>query len=108
MLLFCYCLCWIKIALFDCCFAPGDLWSGSEGGAITAWPFEAIEKSLSLMPEERHMSAIIVERSYIDLRSQVTSKGICCNIFSADVKYLLSDNSGANVWSAGYLSFAIW
>lgn len=86
----------------------GDLWSGSEGGAITAWPFEAIEKSLSLTVEEGHMSGLIVERSYIDLRSQVTSKGICCNIFSADVKYLLSDHSGTNVWSAGYLSFAIW
>ncbi|KAK1400566.1 type II inositol polyphosphate 5-phosphatase 15 [Heracleum sosnowskyi] len=86
----------------------GDLWSGSEGGAITAWPVEAIEKSLSLTPEERHMSGLIVERSYIDLRSQVTSKGICCNIFSSDVKYLLSDPSGTNVWSAGYLSFAIW
>ncbi|XP_074322733.1 type II inositol polyphosphate 5-phosphatase 15-like isoform X3 [Apium graveolens] len=86
----------------------GDLWSGSEGGAITAWPFEAIEKSLSLTPEERHMSGLTVERSFIDLRSQVTSKGICCNIFAADVKYLLSDHSGTNVWSAGYLSFAIW
>nr|XP_017241824.1 PREDICTED: type II inositol polyphosphate 5-phosphatase 15-like isoform X4 [Daucus carota subsp. sativus] len=86
----------------------GDLWSGSEGGALTVWPLESIEKSLSFIPEERHMSALIVERSYIDLRSQVTGKGICCNIFSADVKYLLSDHSGENVWSAGYLSFALW
>lgn len=86
----------------------GDLWSGSEGGAITVWPWEAIEKSLSFTLEERHMSALIVERSYIDLRSQVTGKGICCNIFSADVKYMLSDNIGAKVWSAGYLSFALW
>ena len=89
-------------------FDTGDLWSGSEGGALTVWPLESIEKSLSFIPEERHMSALIVERSYIDLRSQVTGKGICCNIFSADVKYLLSDHSGENVWSAGYLSFALW
>ncbi|KAF8388653.1 hypothetical protein HHK36_027330 [Tetracentron sinense] len=85
----------------------GDLWSGSEGGVIKIWPWEAIEKSLSLKMEERHMAALLVERSYIDLRSQVTINGVC-NISASDVKYLLSDNSRAKVWSAGFLSFALW
>lgn len=85
----------------------GDLWSGSEGGVIKIWPWESIEKSLSLTVEERHMAALIVERSYIDLRSQVTMNG-ACNIFTSDVKYMLSDNAGAKVWCAGYLSFALW
>lgn len=87
---------------------PGDLWSGSEGGAIMIWPWETIENSLSLTLEERHMAALLIERKYIDLRSQVSDNGVCCNIFAADVKYMLSDHSGAKVWSAGYLSFALW
>ncbi|GMP21668.1 hypothetical protein CsSME_00000014 [Camellia sinensis var. sinensis] len=91
----------------DLHFGPGDLWSGSEGGVIKIWPWESTEKSLSLTVEERHMAALIVERSYIDLRSQVTMNG-ACNIFTSDVKYLLSDNAGAKVWCAGYLSFALW
>ncbi|KAL7228087.1 hypothetical protein ACSBR2_006919 [Camellia fascicularis] len=91
----------------DLHFGPGDLWSGSEGGVIKIWPWESIEKSLSLTVEERHMAALIVERSYIDLRSQVTMNG-ACNIFTSDVKYMLSDNAGAKVWCAGYLSFALW
>lgn len=86
----------------------GDIWSGSEGGAIMIWPWETIENSLSLTPEERHMAALLIERKYIDLRSQVSDNGVCCNIFAADVKYMLSDHSGAKVWSAGYLSFALW
>ncbi|KAF5482308.1 hypothetical protein F2P56_002890 [Juglans regia] len=85
----------------------GDLWSGSEGGAIKIWPWEAIEKSLSLTNEERHMAALLVERSYIDLRSQLTVNGFS-DVVTSDVKYLLSDNSRAKVWSAGYLSFALW
>ncbi|XP_059665553.1 type II inositol polyphosphate 5-phosphatase 15-like isoform X2 [Cornus florida] len=84
----------------------GDLWSGSDG-VIKIWPWEAIEKSLSLTMEERHMAALLVERSYIDLRSQVNVNG-GCNIFSSDVKYMSSDHSGAKVWSAGCLSFALW
>ncbi|CAK9181756.1 unnamed protein product [Ilex paraguariensis] len=86
----------------------GDLWSGSEGGIIKIWPWEATEKSLSLTLEERHMAGLLIERSYIDLRSQVTVNGNCCNIFAADVKYMFSDHSGSKVWSAGYLSFALW
>ncbi|KAA8538834.1 hypothetical protein F0562_025526 [Nyssa sinensis] len=85
----------------------GDLWSGSECGVIKIWPWEAIEKSLSLTMEERHMATLLVERSYIDLRSQVNVNGLC-NIFTSDVKYMSSDYSGAKVWSAGYLSFALW
>lgn len=85
----------------------GDLWSGSESGVIKIWPWEAIEKSLSLTLEERHMAALIVERSYIDLRSQVFVNG-ASNIFTADVKFMVCDNSRGRVWSAGHLSFALW
>ncbi|XAR65837.1 Phosphoinositide 5-phosphatase [Bertholletia excelsa] len=85
----------------------GDLWSGSEAGAIKIWPWESIEKSLCLTVEERHRAALVVERSYIDLRSQVNINGVC-NMFTSDVRYMLSDHSGAKVWSAGYLSFALW
>ena len=88
-------------------FRPGDLWSGFEGGGIIIWPWEAIEKSLSVMNEERPIAVHLVERSYIDLRSQLTANGFS-NILTSDVKYLLSDNSKAKVWSAGYLSFALW
>ncbi|KAJ6718177.1 TYPE I INOSITOL POLYPHOSPHATE 5-PHOSPHATASE 12 [Salix purpurea] len=85
----------------------GDLWSGSEGGVIKIWPWEALEKAFSLTAEERHMAALLVERSYIDLRNQVTVNGFS-NVLNSDVKHLLSDNSRAKVWSAGFLSFALW
>ena len=88
-------------------FRPGDMWSGLEGGIIKIWPWEAIEKALSLTNEERHMASLMVERSYIDLRNQFNVNGLS-NIFTSDVKYLLSDNSRAKVWSAGYQSFALW
>ncbi|KAF7824285.1 type I inositol polyphosphate 5-phosphatase 12 isoform X2 [Senna tora] len=85
----------------------GDLWSGSDGGLIKIWPWESIEKSLSLSPEEKHMAALLVERSYIDLRSQVTVNGVC-SLSSQDVKCLLSDNVKARVWCASSLSFSLW
>ncbi|GAA0147127.1 phosphatase [Lithospermum erythrorhizon] len=85
----------------------GDIWSGSEGGVIKVWPWEAVEKSLSLSPEEKHMAALLVERSNIDLRSQVTVNGVC-NISASDVKCLLSDISRAKVWAAGSVSFSLW
>nr|XP_043632597.1 type II inositol polyphosphate 5-phosphatase 15 isoform X2 [Erigeron canadensis] len=86
----------------------GDLWSGSEGGSIVVWPWESLEKAYMLTKEEKHMSSLVIERSYIDLKNQVTTKGISCSVLTADVKYLLSDHSGAKVWSAGPLSFALW
>ncbi|KAL2539720.1 Type II inositol 1 [Abeliophyllum distichum] len=88
----------------------GDLWSGSEGGAIKIWTWEAIEKSLALTIGERHMAALLIERSYIDLRSQAALNGVGAsnNMFTSDVKYMLSDHCGAKVWSAGYMSFALW
>ncbi|GFP90093.1 type ii inositol 1 4 5-trisphosphate 5-phosphatase fra3 [Phtheirospermum japonicum] len=86
----------------------GDIWSGSEGGALKIWPWEAIEKSLSLTTGERHMASLLVERSYIDLRSQVSQNGACSNIFTSDIKYMLSDHIGAKVWTASYQSFALW
>ncbi|KAI3793604.1 hypothetical protein L1987_36224 [Smallanthus sonchifolius] len=86
----------------------GDLWSGSEGGAIIVWPWEALEKAHLLPREEKHKAPSVVAKSYIDLKNQVTANGISCSILSADVKYLLSDHSGAKVWSAGPLSFALW
>lgn len=88
-------------------FGPGDIWSGSEGGVIKVWPWESAEKSLCLSPEERHMAALLVERSGIDLRSQVTVNGVC-NISSSEVKCLLSDHVRAKVWAAGSLSFSLW
>ncbi|XP_057784500.1 type II inositol polyphosphate 5-phosphatase 15-like isoform X2 [Salvia miltiorrhiza] len=86
----------------------GDIWSGSEGGAVKIWPWEALEKSLSLTVGEKHMASLLVERSYIDLRSQVTQNGAYDNIFSSDIKYMLSDLVGAKVWTASYQSFALW
>lgn len=86
---------------------PGDLWSGSEGGGIKIWPWEAVEKSIHLTKEERHSAVIFVERSYVDLRSQLSTNGFS-NMLTSDVKYLVSDNSRAKVWSAGYFSFALW
>lgn len=88
-------------------FDIGDLWSGGEGGVIKIWPWESIEKSLSLKPEEKHMAALLVERSFIDLRAQVTVNG-ACSISSSDVKCLLSDNMRAKVWCAQPVSFSLW
>ncbi|CAJ1940417.1 unnamed protein product [Sphenostylis stenocarpa] len=85
----------------------GDLWSGSEGGVLKIWPWESVEKSLSLSPEERHMAALLVERSFVDLRSQVTVNGVC-SISSQDVKSLLSDHIKGRIWCAGPLSFSLW
>ncbi|KAE7997704.1 hypothetical protein FH972_002311 [Carpinus fangiana] len=93
----------LSLAITSC----GDMWSGLEGGIIKIWPWEAIEKALSLTNEERHMASLMVERSYIDLRNQFNVNGFS-NIFTSDVKYLLSDNSRGKVWSAGYQSFALW
>lgn len=86
----------------------GDIWSGSDGGAMKIWPWEAIEKSFALTSGERHMASLLVERSYIDPRSQVLQNGACSNIFTSDVKFLLSDHAGAKVWAANYQSFALW
>ncbi|PWA39931.1 endonuclease/exonuclease/phosphatase family protein [Artemisia annua] len=85
----------------------GDIWTGSENGIIKVWPWESLEKSLSLSPEERHMAALLVERSCIDLKGQVTVNGIC-SISSSDVKYMLSDNVKSKIWAAGSLSFSLW
>ncbi|XP_061364661.1 uncharacterized protein LOC133308088 [Gastrolobium bilobum] len=52
------------------------------------------------------MAAITAERSYVDLRSQLSTNGFS-NMLTSDVKYLVSDNSRAKVWSAGYFSFAL-
>lgn len=53
------------------------------------------------------MAALLVERSCIDLRSQVTISG-ACSISSQEVKCLLSDNVRSRVWCAGPLSFSLW
>lgn len=52
------------------------------------------------------MAPLLIERSYVDTRNQLTINGN--SIFSADVRYMVSDHSGAKVWTAGYLSFALW
>ncbi|PHT86533.1 Type I inositol 1,4,5-trisphosphate 5-phosphatase 13 [Capsicum annuum] len=84
----------------------GDIWSGSEGGSIRVCPWESLEKSLSLSPEKRCMATLLVERSFIDLRSHVTVSGVC-NISASDVKGLLSDHVRAKVWAAGSASFSL-
>lgn len=71
------------------------------------WPWESIEKALSLTVEERHMAALTVERSYIDLRNQADVNFVCNN-FASDIKYMLSDHSSGRVWTAGYMMFALW
>ena len=53
------------------------------------------------------MAALLVERSFIDLRSQVTINGVC-NISSSDVKCLVSDKVRAKVWCAASVSFSLW
>ncbi|ONK72533.1 uncharacterized protein A4U43_C04F20400 [Asparagus officinalis] len=85
----------------------GDIWSGSEGGGIKIWPWESIDKSLSLSLEERHMAALLVERSYIDLRSNCTVNGVCA-LPPSDIRHLLSDTARSKMWSASSLSFALW
>ncbi|XP_076895562.1 type I inositol polyphosphate 5-phosphatase 13-like isoform X1 [Bidens hawaiensis] len=85
----------------------GDIWTGSENGVIKVWSWESVEKSLALSPEERHMAALLVEQSCIDLKSQATVNGVC-SISSSDVKYLLSDNVKSKIWAAGSLSFSLW
>lgn len=85
----------------------GDVWSSSENGVIKVWPWDSIEKSRSLSAEERHMAALLVERSYIDLRSNCTVNGVC-PLPPSDVKHLLSDNHRSKVWSATSLYFALW
>ncbi|GJM85014.1 hypothetical protein PR202_ga00741 [Eleusine coracana subsp. coracana] len=92
--------------MFLSCFI-GDLWSGSEGGVIKVWYGEAIEKSLVLQKEEKRKTSYLVERSSIDLRAMISDGG-ACPLPAVDVKLLLSDNSRSKVWSAGYLSFALW
>ncbi|KAE8733384.1 Type II inositol 1,4,5-trisphosphate 5-phosphatase FRA3 [Hibiscus syriacus] len=81
--------------------------ASSEGGNIRIWPWEDIQKALSLTVEERHMASLLMGRSFIDLRSQVAVNGFS-SILNSDIKCLLSDNIRAKVRSSGYLSFALW
>ncbi|CAG7874887.1 unnamed protein product [Brassica rapa] len=85
----------------------GDMWSCSDGGVIKIWTFDSLEKSLVLKAEEKHMAALLVERSGIDLRSQVTVNGTC-SFSSSDVKFLLVDTVRAKVWAVQHLSFSMW
>nr|CAB3453856.1 unnamed protein product [Digitaria exilis] len=85
----------------------GEIWSGSEGGVIKAWPYDAIAKSLSLSPEERHMAALLVERAYIDLRNHCTV-GNVCSLPASDVKHMLADHSRSKVWTVTSMTFALW
>ncbi|TVU04987.1 hypothetical protein EJB05_48134, partial [Eragrostis curvula] len=85
----------------------GEIWSGSEGGIIKAWPWDAIAKSLSLTQEEKHMAALLVESSFVDLRNHATV-GNMCSLPTADVKHMLADHCRAKVWSLTSMTFAIW
>ncbi|RCV31921.1 hypothetical protein SETIT_6G217000v2 [Setaria italica] len=85
----------------------GEIWSGSEGGIIKAWPWGAIAKSLSLTSEEKHMASLLVEKSYIDLRNHATVSNVC-SLPAADVKHMLVDHCRAKVWSITSMTFALW
>jgi hypothetical protein len=85
----------------------GEIWSGSEGGAIKAWPWEALAKCLSSTPEEIHEAASLVEKSYIDLRNHATV-GNMCSLPTADVKHMLADHCRLKVWSVTSMTFALW
>ncbi|CAF2123960.1 hypothetical protein BRARA_C02234 [Brassica rapa] len=85
----------------------GDLWSCSEGGIIKIWTWETMEKSLSIRLEEKHMAALLVEKSGIDLKAQVTVNGNC-SISSSEVKSLLADNVRSKVWAAQLHTFSLW
>ncbi|WCJ21823.1 Type I inositol polyphosphate 5-phosphatase 12 [Euphorbia peplus] len=82
----------------------GDMWSGGKQGSIKIWPWETIEKSLSLSPEEKHMAALSVEQSHVDLRSPVPDKYTS----SSDVKCLLSDTVRGKVWCVHPQYFSLW
>ncbi|EPS65573.1 hypothetical protein M569_09204, partial [Genlisea aurea] len=86
----------------------GDIWSGSESGSLKMWPWEAIEKSFSLIDGERHGASLYIERSFIDLISQLSQNGVCCSMFTSDIKSLISDSAGAKVWASGYQIFSLW
>ncbi|KAK1592639.1 hypothetical protein Q3G72_028082 [Acer saccharum] len=53
------------------------------------------------------MAALLVERSFIDLRSQVTVNG-ACSISSSNIKCLISNLVRAKVWCAQPLFFSLW
>lgn len=53
------------------------------------------------------MASLLVERSVIDLKSQVTVNG-ACSISSSDVKCLVCDSARAKVWAVASLSFSLW
>ncbi|XP_062191149.1 type II inositol polyphosphate 5-phosphatase 15-like isoform X4 [Phragmites australis] len=85
----------------------GEIWSGSEGGIIKAWPWDSIAKSLSLTQEENHMAPLLVERAYVDLRNHA-AVGNMCSLPSADVKHMLADHHRAKVWSLTSMTFSLW
>ncbi|KAF8646582.1 hypothetical protein HU200_065806 [Digitaria exilis] len=85
----------------------GEIWSGSEGGIIKAWPWDAIAKSLSLTSEEKHMASLLIEKAYIDLRNHATV-GNMSSLPAADVKHMLADHCQAKVWSITSMRFALW
>jgi len=76
-------------------------------GMIKLWPWESMEKSLSLSPEEKQTAALLVERASIDLKSQVTMNGVC-SISSLDVKVILSNHARGKMWCATSISFSLW
>jgi len=85
----------------------GEIWSGSEGGIMKAWPWDAIAKSLSLTLEGKDMASLLVEKAYIDLRNNATV-GNMCSLPAADVKHMLADHCRAKIWSITSMTFALW
>jgi hypothetical protein len=53
------------------------------------------------------MAALLVERSYIDLRNQVTVNGVC-PLPGSDIKHMVADCSRSKVWTVTSLTFALW
>jgi hypothetical protein len=85
----------------------GEIWSGSEGGVIKAWPWDTIAKSLSFTSGISHKAVSLVEKSYIDLRNHATI-GNLCSLLAADVKHMLADSCRAKVWRLTSMTFALW
>ena len=57
--------------------------------------------------EERHIAFLLMERSFVDLRSQV-AVNVFNSVLNSDIKCLLYGNVRAKVRSSDYLSFALW
>ncbi|XP_024524008.1 type II inositol polyphosphate 5-phosphatase 15 [Selaginella moellendorffii] len=103
-------LCWIahrSPVLSMVITTYGELWTGSDGGAIRAWPWETTSHALCRAEEETMSAASLMARSYVDLRARGTAAG-ATSLANTDVYFLLSEHANGRVWSGGPLALAIW